>query len=95
VNDRLLERLAALPDVESWPSQFHGEPAFWIDGREFVHTHGDHDLEIRLTRRLIAELDDERVAQRSRSSEWVVVPQAEEELALELARRALRANSSA
>jgi hypothetical protein len=93
VNERLLAGLAALPDVEARPSQFHGEPAFWIDGREFVHTHGDDVLEIRLTRKLIAELDDDRVVQRARTSDWIIVPQAEEELALELASRALQANS--
>ena len=95
MNERLLASLAQLPDVESRPSQFHGEPAFWIDGREFVHTHGDEQLEIRLTRKLIAELDDDRVVQRARTSDWIVVPQAEEALALELARRALHANSRA
>lgn len=92
MNDVLLARLAALPDVEQRPSQFHGEPAFWIDGREFVHTHGDQWIEIRLTGRLINRLDDERALRRSRTSDWVMVDVQHADLILELARRALDAN---
>jgi hypothetical protein len=88
----LLERLAKLPDVEQRPSQFHGEPAFWIDGREFVHTHGDRWVEIRLTSKLISRLDDERAMRRSRTSDWVMVDIEHADLFVELARRALDAN---
>jgi hypothetical protein len=92
VNEQLLEQLARLPDVEQRPSQFHGEPAFWIDGREFVHTHGDDWIEIRLTGKLISRLDDDRALRRSRTSDWVMVDARHEELILELARQALEAN---
>ncbi|MGH3135179.1 MAG: luciferase family protein [Gaiellaceae bacterium] len=92
MNERLLERLRELPEVEEWPSQFHGEPAFWIDGREFVHTHGDEEIEVRLTGKLISRVDDERVVRRTRTSDWVVVSQSDEELVLELAQQALEAN---
>jgi Family of unknown function (DUF5519) len=92
VNDVLLARLAELPDVEQRPSQFHGEPALWIDGREFVHTHGPDWIEIRLTGKLINELDDERALRRSRTSDWVMVDRQHADLILELARRALEAN---
>jgi hypothetical protein len=95
VNDRLLARLEQLPDVEQRPSQFHGEPAFWIDGREFVHTHGDEWIEIRLTAKLINRLDDERALRRSRTSDWVMVDPQHENLILELARQALDANRRA
>jgi hypothetical protein len=95
VNERLLTALRALPDVEAWPSQFHGEPAFWIDGREFAHTHGDQEIEVRLTRRLIGRVDDERVVRRTRTSDWIVLRQSDEELVLELARQALEANRRA
>lgn len=92
MNDDLLDRLAELPGVENRPSQFHGEPAFWIDGREFVHTHGDDWIEIRLTGKLISRLDDERALRRSRNSSWVMVDPRHADLILELARRALDAN---
>ena len=92
MNDALLARLTQLPDVEQRPSQFHGEPAFWIDGREFVHTHGEQWIEIRLTGKLINRLDDERALRRSRTSDWVMVDRRHADLILELAHRALDAN---
>ena len=89
---RLVDELRRLPDVEEAPSQWTGEPAFWIDGREFVHFHGGDEIEIRLTRRLIAKLDDERVWRRTRTSDWVGTRTEHAGLALDLARRALAAN---
>jgi hypothetical protein len=92
VNDELLAQLAELPDVEQRPSQFNGEPAFWIDGREFVHLHGDQWIEVRLTGKLINRLDDERALRRSRTSDWVMVDVQHADLIVELARWALEAN---
>jgi predicted transcriptional regulator len=92
VSDALWARLARLPDVEQRPSQFHGEPALWIDGREFVHTHGVRWIEIRLTSKLINRLDDERALRRSRTSDWVMVDVEHADLIVELARQALEAN---
>jgi hypothetical protein len=92
VSEKLLAQLGELPDVERRPSQFHGEPAFWIGGREFVHTHGDDWIEIRLTGKLINRLDDDRALRRSRTSDWVMVDARHEDLILELAREALDAN---
>lgn len=89
----MLARLRQLPDVEEAPSQFHGEPAFWIDGREFAHLHrADGEIELRLTRKLIGRLDDPRIARRTKSSDWVAVPLEEVELVAELAYAALEAN---
>jgi Family of unknown function (DUF5519) len=92
VKHALLARLRELPDVEQRPSQFHGEPAFWIDGREFVHTQGDQWIEIRLTGKLINRLDDDRALRRSRTSDWVMVDVEHADLIVELARQALEAN---
>jgi Family of unknown function (DUF5519) len=92
VTEQIMARLAELPDVEQRPSQFHGEPALWIDGREFVHTHGERWIEIRLTGKLISRLDDERAMRRSRTSDWVMVETQHADLIVELARRALEAN---
>jgi hypothetical protein len=91
VTDDLTARLRELPEVEERRSQFADIPAFWIDGREFVHLHGD-TVEIRLTRKLIAQLDEPRAPARARTSDWVMVDVSEPDLALELARRALEAN---
>ena len=87
----LAAELRKLADVEEASSRWTGAPAFWIDGREFVHFHGDL-VEIRLTRKRISGLDDDRVARRTRTSDWVLVPASERELVLELARAALEAN---
>jgi hypothetical protein len=87
-----MARLAELPGVELRPSQFHGEPALWIEGREFVHTHGDRWIEVRLTGKLINRLDDERAMRRSRTSDWVMVEAQHADLIVELARQALEAN---
>ena len=84
--------LARIPEAEAQPSQFHGEPALWIDGREFLHTDGEERVEIRLTQRLIRDLHDVRAAARAYTSDWVVVDAAERDLVLELARRAADAN---
>lgn len=88
----LLARLAELPGVEQRPSQFNGEPAFWIDGREFIHTHGDQWIEVRLTGKLINRLEDERPMRRSRTSDWVIIERRHKNLILHLAREALEAN---
>lgn len=92
MNERLLAELRRLPDAEERPSRWAAAgPAFWIDGREFVHFHGD-SVEVRLTRKLISRVDDPRIAQRAGSSDWVVVDGVETELVLELTRDALEAN---
>ncbi len=88
----LWTRLRELADVEERPSRFHGEPALWIDGREFVHTNGARWIEIRLTRRLINRVDDERAVRRSRTSDWVMVDVQYADFAVELAALALAAN---
>jgi hypothetical protein len=92
VNAELLGRLRSLAEIEERPSQFNGEPAFWIDGREFVHFHGDQWIEVRLTAKLINRLDDERAMRRSRTSDWVMVDTRHTDLIVDLARQALEAN---
>jgi hypothetical protein len=91
MNQDLLAELRRLPEVEVAPSQWTGEPALWVDGREIVHGHGEH-VEIRLTGKLINALDDERAMRRARTSDWVLVAEGERDLILDLARRAVEAN---
>jgi Family of unknown function (DUF5519) len=93
MSDALLARLRALSELEEAPSQWTGGPAFWLDGREVLHLHDPDLVEIRLTRKLIPRaLDDERVRQRSRYSDWVVLRCDEVELAVELTWQAIDAN---
>jgi hypothetical protein len=94
MNDELLAELRRLPDVEVAPSQWTGEPALWVGGREIVHAHGEL-IEIRLTGKLINALDDERAMRRARTSDWVLVQNGERELIVDLASRAVEANRRA
>jgi hypothetical protein len=91
VNEHLLSELRALPGVEVAPSQWTGEAAIWVDGREVVHAHKEW-IEVRLTGRLINQVDDDRVLRRARTSDWVMVDRNERELILELAGQAVEAN---
>jgi Family of unknown function (DUF5519) len=94
MNEDLLAELRRLPGVDVKPSQWTGEAALWIDGREIVHAHQDW-VEIRLTGKLINRLDDERAMRRARTSDWVLVDEDERELILDLARQAVEANRGA
>ena len=93
MSDAVLARLRALSQLEEAPSQWTGGPAFWLDGREIVHLHDPDLVEIRLTRKQIPRaLDDERVWQRSRYSDWVALRRDEVELAVDLTWQAIEAN---
>jgi hypothetical protein len=91
MNAALLDELSDLPGAEVAPSQWTKEPAIWIDGREIAHSH-ERWVEIRLTSKLINQLEDDRVLRRARSSDWVMVDESEQELILELAAQAVAAN---
>ena len=93
MNRALLDELSRLPGAEVARSQWTDEPAIWVDGREIVHPH-DRWIEIRLTSKLINRLDDDRVLRRARTSDWVMVDEAERELILDLASQAVAANAA-
>jgi hypothetical protein len=93
VNTPLLDELSRLPGAEAAPSQWTGEPAIWVDGREIVHAH-ERWVEIRLTSKLINRVDDDRVLRRARTSDWVMVDEAERDLILALANQAAAANAA-
>jgi hypothetical protein len=94
MNEQLLADLRGLPGVEVAPSQWTKEPAIWVDGREIVHAHREW-VEVRLTGKLINQVEDDRVLRRARTSDWVMVDKKERELILDLARRAVEANRGA
>jgi hypothetical protein len=95
----LASGLLSLPGVEERKSRFGPEVAFFIAGREFGHVHRDGEIDLRLTRSVIAERRDElesdaRIAMR-RGSHWLAVTytsRADVRFALQLARSAWEAN---
>jgi hypothetical protein len=93
MNRAFLDELSRLPGGEVARSQWTGEPAIWVDGREIVHAH-ERWVEIRLTSKLISRVDDDRVLRRARTSDWVMVDEAERDLILELAGQASAANAA-
>jgi hypothetical protein len=79
--------LRAVPGLEEGRSRWGG-PAFFAGGRELVHFHPGV-VEVRLGRTLIREaLEDERLFARAPGSDWIVVPDEEVELVVELTRAA-------
>jgi hypothetical protein len=93
MNRALLDELSRLPGAEVARSQWTDESAIWVDGREIVHAH-DRWVEIRLTSKLINRVDDDRMLRRARTSDWVMVDEAERDLILELANQAAAANAA-
>jgi hypothetical protein len=96
--EAIMAEVRRLPGVEETRSRWGDVPAFRIDGREFFHAGSDGLLDIRLTRSLIRELDDERLLYRPGSSDWIwlkVESRDDIPFALELAQRALEANAAA
>jgi hypothetical protein len=93
MNRALLDELSRLPGAEVARSQWTNEPAIWVDGREIVHAH-ERWVEIRLTSKLISRVHDDRVLRRARTSDWVMVDEAERDLILELAGQASVANAA-
>jgi hypothetical protein len=93
MNRTLLDELSRLPGAEVARSQWTDEPAIWVDGREIIHAH-ERWVEIRLTSKLINRVDEDRVLRRARTSDWVMVDEAERGLILELANQAAAANAA-
>jgi hypothetical protein len=90
----LAARLRSL-GFEQAPSRWGADPAFWWQGRELVHTHGNL-VEIRLTRKGIRDLQDDRAMLRARTSDWIMVRSEHEDLIVDLAEcaRALNTNDA-
>ena len=55
---------------------FGGDAAWWINGKEIAHPHGDGVIEVRLTKAVISDLRallkaDDRVELRRSGADWV------------------------
>jgi Family of unknown function (DUF5519) len=98
--DLLESKIEGLNDVQKKKSRWTDNDAFYIDGREFAHFHGDHKIDVRLTRgyqkrysSLIGK--DPRVGLRQRPSQWITADfqnETDVRSAFKIVRLALRAN---
>lgn len=75
----LIQALEKIQGVTAEPSKVAGGTALFYRGREFAHFHHDHEIDLRLTRKLIKDLGlshPERSVQhpkRSAGSQWIEV----------------------
>jgi len=79
VNAALREHLLAFSGVAERPSRFGSGSAFFRGAREFAHFHSATQIDLRLTRKVIATFAaDSRLVKRRGASDWiafnVVVP---------------------
>ena len=76
---QLVQQLTRLPGVseKTWPQRDDGFSSLQFNGKEFGHFHHDNEIDIRLTRALIAEhslehpSDSKVHAKRSKNSPWI------------------------
>jgi hypothetical protein len=73
----LLELLAPIDGFSAEPSRVAGGTALFFRGKEFAHFHHDHEIDLRLTRKVIGELGLSHPARsalhptRSAASHWI------------------------
>ena len=70
--------LLATPQVMESGGTFTDGDAYWVNGKEIAHFHGDADVELRLTRGLISEQrsrlkSDPRIQLRPGTSDWITI----------------------
>lgn len=76
---KLLQLLASVEGLTAEPSPVAGGTALFYRGREFAHFHNDHELDLRLTSKVIRSLGLSHPAgsvhhpTRSTSSPWIEV----------------------
>ncbi len=95
--------LLAIDGVVESGGIFTDGDAYWVNGKEIAHFHGDADIELRLTRAIISEQrgrlkSDPRVELRRGASDWITMhPAKAGDLALlrELAELAAAAHRAA
>ncbi len=76
---QLLASLASIEGFEAQPSKVAGGTALFFRGKEFAHFHNDHEIDLRLTRKVIKSLGlshpprSQLHPTRSVSSQWIEV----------------------
>ena len=72
----LIRQLEQIPGIEGRPSRVAGGASLFFRGKEIAHFHNDHEIDVRLTRRIIRAEglkhpgNSDFHAGRSASSEW-------------------------
>lgn len=56
LKQKLLQSLAVVEGLTAEPSPVSGGTALFFRGREFAHFHNDHELDLRLTKKVIRSL---------------------------------------
>ena len=100
---RLTARLLGIEGLVESPSAFVQDDAFWCNGKEIAHFVSADVVDLRLTKAVIRDLrtalrEDERVALRKGSSDWLEVRVAsgdDADFVVELAERAAAAHRAA
>ena len=103
LRQRLEREIEALRALEGRRSRWGDASAYHLEGREILHFHSDHEIDLRLTKRVIraerARLTaDPRVRLGDRERDWVEVSLAAASdlpFLVELIRLAIRANRRA
>ena len=76
---QLLASLASIEGCETQPSKVAGGTALFFRGKEFAHFHHDHEIDLRLTRKVIKSLGLSHPPRstlhptRAASSQWIEV----------------------
>lgn len=79
LKQRLLADLSAIAGFESRASKVAGGTALFYRGKEFAHFHHEHEVDLRLTRKVIRSLGlthpprSSRHPTRTTSSDWIEV----------------------
>jgi len=95
VSEWLRELVLTVGGMAEAPSRYKDDLAYWVEGREIAHLEADNVLDLRLTRAVIREFEDDPRVGRRGSSDWVtleVTPQ-DREFVKELVAKAVIANS--
>jgi Family of unknown function (DUF5519) len=79
LKQQLLASLASIEAFEALPSKVAGGTALFLRGKEFAHFHNDHEIDLRLTSKVIKSLglshraDSQLHPTRSASSPWIEI----------------------
>lgn len=75
----LVKKLERIPGLEARPSKIAGGSALYFKNKEIAHFHNDHEIDIRLTKKVIRKEglnhpgDSTIHKHRSPSSEWIEI----------------------
>lgn len=72
----LVKQLEKIPNLEDRPSKVAGGSAIFFKGKEIAHFHHDHEIDVRLTKKIIkaeglSHPGDSKFHHRSPNSEWI------------------------